>query len=284
MADASAKRLCFDYRTGQNNQIEQGTIQCELLTFERGSWGALPIYNVSSETYNGRQIISGYVESQTDQKFRAVLTYVHPKSRRTSRWHVDHALLCSMYIDGRKKPVCEHTITQGAHENPVDLTGCASAYGLPFANVPSEKDTNFSWRLRSENGEQIECRPPGTEYIDKQSSISFRLRKCEIHKVVRDRSGKAAFPPTDPSLTPGKRDKDFEPTESHHRRLSHYIHIADNDSSSSTVDELVPDFDVVSGPFVEFRFYYKVENCSSPWRSPEPSDHGAEQVYQAARA
>lgn len=109
MSEIPSKRLCFDYRTGQNSETDQGAIHCELLTFERGSWGALPVYKTSSETVNGKQIISGYVESQTDQKFRAVLTYLHPNSRRTSRWHVDHPLLCSMYVDGRKKPVCEHS-------------------------------------------------------------------------------------------------------------------------------------------------------------------------------
>jgi hypothetical protein len=109
MADAPSKRLSFDYRTGKNSQTDQGTIHCELLVYERGSWVSLPVYSIASETANGRQTITGYVESQTDQKFRALLTYCHPNSRRTSKWHIDHHVLCTIHVDGRKKPVCEYS-------------------------------------------------------------------------------------------------------------------------------------------------------------------------------
>lgn len=108
MAEAAPKRLTFEYRTGQATGTDQGTIHAELMVFERGSWVALPVYQPSCDTVNGRQVVSGYVESQTDRKFRANLTYTC-NAKRTARWQIDHPILSAMYVDGRRKPVCEHS-------------------------------------------------------------------------------------------------------------------------------------------------------------------------------
>jgi hypothetical protein len=108
MVNIQQRRLVYDCRA-ISREKESGTINCELLVHQRGSWVNLPIHNADSTIQHGRQLITGYVESQTNQKFRALLTYNHTNMKRTALWHLDQDVVCSMFIDGRKKPVCEHS-------------------------------------------------------------------------------------------------------------------------------------------------------------------------------
>lgn len=106
---APVKRLEYTYSA--DDQHAQDKIYCEILVKERGSWVALPIYNSSVAPCNvcgDRTIATGYIESTADTRFRILLGY-NKGSSRTGHWLIKDDLLCSLYVDGRKKPVSEHS-------------------------------------------------------------------------------------------------------------------------------------------------------------------------------
>lgn len=89
--------------------------------------------------------------------------------------------------------------------------------------IPSEADTSFSWKKRRHDGQHVIPDALGIKYIDEKSSISFKIAKCEIQRVMPDRNGRAVFPSTEPSTARGARNEQLDSLPDSHPRLSHCI-------------------------------------------------------------
>jgi hypothetical protein len=96
-----ATRLSYEFK-------RQGSYSCELLTFEGGTWTASKIYQQNSRQVDGREVLSGYVESAPGRHFRVLLSFTRA-GKRTQHWLIQEDLLCAIYVDGRSTPVSEHS-------------------------------------------------------------------------------------------------------------------------------------------------------------------------------
>jgi hypothetical protein len=117
-------------------------------------------------------------------------------------------------------------IRKGTFENPVDVTapcteeGVVFLKGLPFLNVPQEKDQPFSWKARDPAYNPLQKLPKGCECVDDLSSLRLVFSTCKVKRVKR---GRAAFPPSEPLTEGNKEDRAFEPKKLKHEELSEYI-------------------------------------------------------------
>jgi hypothetical protein len=103
----------------------QGSIHCEILVLERGSWVALPIYRMESQAAGSKTVLSGFIESSSDRRFRVILSYTKGSSR-PSHWLLDHDIVCALHFDGRMRPISEH----GQLARVANLTGTNDRHQL----------------------------------------------------------------------------------------------------------------------------------------------------------
>ena len=133
------KRLSHPYKC--EHGVSKGTIACEILVFERGSWVSLPIYGSSCQTtQDGKHKMSGYVESTSDRRFRVILTYTDGHGRRPAHWAIEDDLLCAMYVDGRRKPICEHSKSAPVNKRYYFIQSLPDA---PFQQLYAKKHTKI---------------------------------------------------------------------------------------------------------------------------------------------
>lgn len=112
-------RLSYAY-VDREDGTAQGNLHCEVLVLNRKSWTNLLFYNTETREKGRRTVMSGCVESGTDQHFRIFLSYTNavertngrrkrPSTVRPKHWQVKHDLLCEMFLDGSQTAISEHS-------------------------------------------------------------------------------------------------------------------------------------------------------------------------------